>query len=39
LINAKEYPTLVSQVTDPSVLFVTGEEGRETTELDMKQNT
>ena len=39
LIKAKEYPTLVSQVTDPSVLFVTGEEGRETTGLDMKQNT
>jgi Transposase DDE domain group 1 len=27
LIKAKEYPTLVSQVTDPSNLFVTGEEG------------
>ena len=39
LINAKEYPTLVSQVTDPSVLFVTGEEGRETAELFTKQNT
>ncbi len=25
VIKAKEYPTLVSQVTDPSILFVTGE--------------
>jgi hypothetical protein len=39
LIKAKEYPTLVSQVTDPSVLFVTGDEGRETAELFTKQNT
>lgn len=39
LIKAKEYPTLVSQVTDSSILFVTGEEGRETTELNTKQNT
>ena len=39
LIKAKEYPTLISQVMDPSVLFVTGEEGRETAELFTKQNT
>jgi hypothetical protein len=39
LIKAKEYPTLVSQVTDPSILFVTGDEGRETAELYTKQNT
>ena len=39
LIKAKEYPTLVSQVTDPSILFVTGDEGRETAELFTKLNT
>jgi hypothetical protein len=39
LIKAKEYPTLVSQVTDPSILFVTGDEGRETAELVTKLNT
>jgi hypothetical protein len=39
LIKAKEYPTLISQVMDSSVLFVTGEEGRETAELFTKQNT
>jgi len=39
VIKAKEYPTLVSQVTDPSIIFVTGDEGRETTELYTKQNT
>ena len=39
LIKAKEYPTLVSQVTNPSILFVTGEDGRETAELFTKQNT
>lgn len=33
LIKGKVYPTLASQVTDASVLFVKGEEGRETTEL------
>jgi hypothetical protein len=33
LIKAKEYPTMTSQVMDPSVLFVTRDEGRETTEL------
>ena len=39
LIKAKEYPTLVFQVTDPSILFVTGDEGRETAELFTKLNT
>ena len=38
LIKAKEYPTLVSQVTNSSILFVTGDEGREPTELFTKQN-
>jgi len=39
LIKGKEYPTLASQVTDPSILFVKGEEGRETAELFTKLNT
>jgi hypothetical protein len=39
VIKGKEYPTLVTQVTDPSVVFVTGEEGRETTELTTALNT
>jgi hypothetical protein len=39
VIKAKEYPTLVAQVTDPSVVFGTGEEGRETTELTTALNT
>jgi hypothetical protein len=39
LIKGKEYPTLASQVTDPSILFVTGDEGRETAELFTKLNT
>jgi len=39
LIKAKEYPTLASQVMDPSGLFVTGNEGRETTELFTKLDT
>jgi hypothetical protein len=33
VIKGKVCPTLVAQVTDPSVTFVTGESGRETTEL------
>jgi hypothetical protein len=33
LIKGKEYPTLVSRVTGPSILFVKGVEGRETAEL------
>ena len=39
LIKGKAYPTLASQVTDPTVLFAKGEEGRETTELFAKLNT
>jgi hypothetical protein len=39
LIRGKEYPTLASQAMDPSILFVTGDEGRETAELVMKLNT
>ncbi len=39
LIKGKEYPTLASQVMDPSVLFVTGDEGRETNELFTKLDT
>ena len=39
LIKGKEYPTLVSQVTDPGILFVKGDEGRETAELVTKLNT
>jgi hypothetical protein len=39
LIKAKGYPTLVSQPTVPSILFVTGDEGRETAELLTKLNT
>jgi hypothetical protein len=29
----KEYPTLVSQGTDPGILFMTGDEGGETAEF------
>jgi hypothetical protein len=39
VIKGKEYPTLVAQVTDPSIVFVTGEEGRETAELTAALNT
>jgi hypothetical protein len=39
LIKGKVYPTLASQVTDASVLFVKGKEGRETTEIITKLNT
>jgi len=39
LIKGKEYPTLASQVTTPSILFVKDEEGRETAELLTKLNT
>ncbi len=39
LIKGKVYPTLASQVTSASVLFVNGEEGRETTEIITKLNT
>ena len=33
VIKAKGYPTLVAQVTDPDIVFGTGEAGRETTEF------
>ena len=39
LIKGKEYATLASQETDPSVSFSRGDEGRETTELVMKLDT
>jgi len=39
LIKGKAYPTLASQVTDASVSFVKGEEGRETTEIITTLNT
>lgn len=39
LIKGKEYPTLASQVTGPSVSFSRGEEGQETTELFTKLDT
>ena len=39
LIKGKEYPTLVSQVTDPSISFIKGEDGRETAELFTKLDT
>ncbi len=35
VIKGKGYPTLVAQVTDPNIVFVTGEEGRETTSRDL----
>ena len=39
VIKGKGSPTLVAQVTDPSITFVTGESGRETTELVTALNT
>ena len=39
VIKGKGYPTLIAQVTDPSIVFVTGEEGRETTVLVTSLNT
>jgi len=39
LIKGKEYPTLASQVTAPTIAFMKGEEGRETTELVTKLDT
>lgn len=39
MIKGKEYPTLASQETDLFILFVKGEEGRETTELVAKLDT
>ena len=39
VIKGKGYPTLVAQVTDPKIVFVTGEKDRETTELVTTLNT
>jgi hypothetical protein len=39
VIKGKGYPTLVEQVTNPSVVFVTGEAGWETAELVTALNT
>jgi len=39
VIKGKGYPTLVEQVSDPSITFVTGEAGRETTEFVTALNT
>ena len=39
LIKGKEYPTLAAKVIDPSILFVTGDGGRETAELFTKLDT
>ena len=39
VIKGKGYPTLVAQVTDPSITFFTGESGRETTEFVTTLNT
>jgi hypothetical protein len=39
VIKGKGYPTLVAQVTDPSITFGTGESGRETTEFVTALNT
>jgi hypothetical protein len=39
VIKGKEYSTLVAQVTNPSIVFVNGEEGRETAELTAALNT
>jgi hypothetical protein len=39
VIKGKGYPTLVAQVTDPNIVFVTGEKDRETTELVTTLNT
>jgi len=39
VIKGKGYPTLVAQVTDPNIVFVTGEAGRETTGLVTTLNT
>ena len=39
LIKGKEYPTLASQATAPTISFTKGDEGRETTELVTKLDT
>jgi hypothetical protein len=39
VIKGKEYPTLVAQVTDPRITFVTDESGHETTEFGAALNS
>jgi hypothetical protein len=39
VIKGKAYPTLVAKLTDPSIVFNTGEEGQETAELVTSLNT
>ncbi len=39
LIKGKEYPTLASQVTAPTISFTKGDKGRETTQLVTKLDT
>ena len=39
VIKGKAYPTLVARITDPSIVFNTGEEGQETAELVTSLNT
>lgn len=39
LIKRKEYPTLASQVTAPTISFTKGDKGRETTQLVTKLDT
>jgi hypothetical protein len=39
VIKGKAYPTLVARITDPDLIFDTGEEGREITELVTTLNT
>lgn len=39
VIKGKAYPILVARITDPEIVFDTGEEGRETTELVTSLNT
>ena len=39
VIKGKEYSTLASQVTAPTISFMNGEEGRETTKLVTKLDT
>jgi hypothetical protein len=39
VIKAKAYPTLASPVTDPSIVFIKGDAGKETAELFTRLNT
>jgi len=38
-IKGKGYPTILAQLTDPSIVFITGEAGQETTEFITALNT